>query len=152
MERYVGLSTRALSLELPRMFPIGREGKHGQHGMKKLQCQQTLVAGLHRAWLARAVAGLAVLSASDATAQPSAKPSDAEICDCVAQALAADIELARCYSLVLEELAETIYFNETLDEPSAGVAEKLFAAIDAEEARAPHRRLTSAPKAGVASV
>jgi hypothetical protein len=26
------------------------------------------------------VAGLAVLSASDATAQPSAKPSDAEIC------------------------------------------------------------------------
>ena len=72
--------------------------------------------------------------------------------DRVAQALAADIELARCYSLVLEELAGTIYFNETLGEPSAGVAEKLFAAIDAEGARAPRRRLTSAPKAGVASV
>jgi hypothetical protein len=82
--------------------------------MKKLQCQQTLVAGLHRAWLARAVAGLAVLSASDATAQPSAKPSDAEICDCVAQALAADIELARCYSLILEELAGAIYSTKHL--------------------------------------
>ncbi len=62
--------------------------------------------------------------------------------DRVAQALAADIGLARCYSLVLEELAGTIYFNETLGEPSAGVAEKLFAAIDAEEAHAPHRRIT----------
>ena len=38
------------------------------------------MAGLHRAWLARAVAGLAVLSASDVNAQHPAKPSDAEIC------------------------------------------------------------------------
>lgn len=63
--------------------------------------------------------------------------------DRVAQALAADVELARCYSLALEELAGTIYFNETLGEPSAGVAQKLFAAIDAEEARAPRRQLKS---------
>ena len=61
--------------------------------------------------------------------------------DRVEQALAGDSELARCYALVLEELAETIYLNETLGEPSAGVAEKLFGAIDAEEARAPRRRL-----------
>jgi hypothetical protein len=40
----------------------------------------------------------------------------------------------------LEELAETVYLNETLGEPSACVAEKLFAAIDAEEARSPRRR------------
>jgi hypothetical protein len=71
--------------------------------------------------------------------------------DRVAQALAADVELARCYSLALEELAGTIYFNETLGEPSAGVAQKLFAAIDAEEARAPRRQLKSAPRPGVAS-
>jgi anti-sigma factor RsiW len=61
--------------------------------------------------------------------------------DRVEQALAGDIELARCYALVLEERAETIYFNETLGEPSAGVAEKLFTAIDAEEERAARRRL-----------
>ena len=58
--------------------------------------------------------------------------------DRAAQALAADVELAR--SLALEELAGTIYFNETLGEPPAGVAQKLFAAIDAEEARAPRRQ------------
>jgi hypothetical protein len=40
----------------------------------------------------------------------------------------------------LEELAETVYLNETLGEPSACVAEKLFATIDAEEARSPRRR------------
>src|SRR3954466_3275373 len=57
--------------------------------------------------------------------------------DRVEQELAGDIDLARRYSLVLEELAETIYRNQTLGEPSARVAEKLFAAIDAEEARAP---------------
>jgi anti-sigma factor RsiW len=38
--------------------------------------------------------------------------------DRVEQALAGDSELARCYALVLEELAETIYLNETLGEPS----------------------------------
>ena len=48
--------------------------------MKEPQRLQTLVAGLRRAWLARSVAGLAVLSASGATAQTLAKPSDAEIC------------------------------------------------------------------------
>ena len=60
--------------------PDWKGRKTRQHGMKELHCQQTLVAGLHRAWLARAVAGLAVLSASDVNAQHSAKPSDAEIC------------------------------------------------------------------------
>ena len=62
------------------MFPIWMEGNYGQHGMKEPQRLQTLVAGLRRAWLARSVAGLAVLSASGATAQTLAKPSDAEIC------------------------------------------------------------------------
>src|SRR6516162_9705922 len=58
----------------------------------------------------------------------------------VSQALAGDRELARSYELVREELAETIHLNETLGAPSARVMEKLFAAIDAEEARAPRRR------------
>jgi hypothetical protein len=58
----------------------------------------------------------------------------------VEKALAGDIELARPYALVLEELAETINLNETLGEPSASVAERLFAAIDVEEARTPRRR------------
>ncbi|MGZ3348382.1 MAG: SGNH/GDSL hydrolase family protein [Xanthobacteraceae bacterium] len=62
------------------MFPIWMEGNYGQHGMKEPQRLQTLMAGLRRAWLARSVAGLAVLSASGATAQTLAKPSDAEIC------------------------------------------------------------------------
>jgi hypothetical protein len=52
--------------------------------------------------------------------------------DCVEKALAGDVELARRYALVLEELA--INLNEALGEPSAGVAETLFAAIDVEEA------------------
>src|SRR6201987_6150510 len=59
--------------------------------------------------------------------------------DRVEQALAGDRELARSYELVREELAETIHLNETLGAPSARVMEKLFAAIDAEEARAPRR-------------
>jgi anti-sigma-K factor RskA len=54
--------------------------------------------------------------------------------DRVEQALASDIGLARSYALVLEELAETINLNEALGEPSASVAETLFAAIDVEEA------------------
>jgi hypothetical protein len=42
---------------------------------------------------------------------------------------------------VREELAETIHLNETLGAPSARAMEKLFDAIDAEEASAPrHRR------------
>jgi anti-sigma-K factor RskA len=61
--------------------------------------------------------------------------------DRVEQALAGDRELARQYDLVREELIETIHLNETLGAPSARAMEKLFAAIDAEEARAPrHRR------------
>ena len=58
----------------------------------------------------------------------------AQFCDCVEKALAGDVELARRYALVLEELAETINLNEALGEPSASVAETLFAAIDVEEA------------------
>ena len=54
--------------------------------------------------------------------------------DCVEKALAGDVELARRYALVLEELAETINLNEALGEPSASVAETLFAAIDVQEA------------------
>src|SRR5258707_1459351 len=57
--------------------------------------------------------------------------------DRVEQALAGDPELARRYDLVREELAEIIHLNETLGAPSARAMEKLFAAIDAEEALAP---------------
>jgi hypothetical protein len=60
--------------------------------------------------------------------------------DRVEQALAGDRELSRRYDLVREELAETIHLNETLGAPSARAMEKLFAAIDAEEVRAPRRR------------
>jgi anti-sigma-K factor RskA len=59
--------------------------------------------------------------------------------DRVERALAGDRELARRYDIVREELAETIHLNETLGAPSARAMEKLFAAIDAEEARAPRR-------------
>src|SRR6266550_9403331 len=55
----------------------------------------------------------------------------------VEQALAGDRELARRYDLIREELIETIHLNETLGAPSARAMERLFAAIDAEEARAP---------------
>ena len=59
----------------------------------------------------------------------------------VEQALARDRELARQYDLVREELVETIHLNETLGAPSTRAMERLFAAIDAEEARSPrHRR------------
>jgi anti-sigma-K factor RskA len=59
----------------------------------------------------------------------------------VEQGLANDRELARQYDLVREELVETIHLNETLGAPSTRAIERLFAAIDAEEARAPrHRR------------
>jgi hypothetical protein len=60
--------------------------------------------------------------------------------DRVERALAGDRELARRYDLVREELAETIHLNETLGAPSARCMEKLFAAIDAEEASAPRRQ------------
>src|SRR6516164_8340513 len=48
--------------------------------MRLGQRQQTLVAGLRRAWLARCVAGLAAVSVGGAAAQTPAKPSDAEAC------------------------------------------------------------------------
>src|SRR3989442_8106173 len=60
--------------------------------------------------------------------------------DRVEQALAGDRELARRYKLVRQELEETIHLNETLGVPSARAVEKLFAAIEAEEAGAPRRR------------
>src|SRR5438477_12896557 len=58
----------------------------------------------------------------------------------VEQALARDRALKRQYDLVREELIETIHLNETLGAPSARAMERLFAAIDAEEARAPRHR------------
>jgi anti-sigma-K factor RskA len=60
--------------------------------------------------------------------------------DLVERALARDSELARRYDLVRQELAETIQLNEALGAPSARAMEKLFAAIDAEEARSARRR------------
>jgi len=60
--------------------------------------------------------------------------------DLLERALARDSELARRYDLVRQELAETIQLNEALGAPSARAMEKLFAAIDAEEAGAPRRR------------
>jgi hypothetical protein len=64
----------------------------------------------------------------------------------VERALAEDGELAQRYELVREELAETIRLNESLGVPSALAMEKLFAAIDAEEAIAPRARLRHASK------
>jgi hypothetical protein len=55
----------------------------------------------------------------------------------VEQALAEDGVLAQRYELVLEELAAAIHLNDTLGSPSERAIEKLFAAIDAEEARLP---------------
>ena len=60
--------------------------------------------------------------------------------DRVERAIAGDHELARRFDLVREELAETIHLNETLGAPSARAMERLFAAIDNEEVRAPVRR------------
>jgi anti-sigma-K factor RskA len=61
--------------------------------------------------------------------------------DLVERALARDSELARRYDVVRQELTETTQLNETLGAPSARAREKLFAAIDAEEAAAPRDRL-----------
>jgi hypothetical protein len=60
--------------------------------------------------------------------------SDAER---VKQALAEDSILAQRYELVLEEIAAAIHLNDKLGSPSERAMEKLFAAIDAEEARVP---------------
>jgi len=61
--------------------------------------------------------------------------------DRVEQALAQDAELARRFELVREEMVETIHLNETLGAPSARVAQRLFAAIDAEEEKITRRPL-----------
>ena len=61
--------------------------------------------------------------------------------DLVERVLARDSELARLYAVVRQELTETAQLNETLGAPSARAMEKLFAAIDAEEAAAPRKRL-----------
>jgi hypothetical protein len=54
----------------------------------------------------------------------------------VARALGSDRELARRFNRVREELHETIHLNETLGAPPAQAMDRLFAAIDAEPARA----------------
>jgi anti-sigma-K factor RskA len=58
----------------------------------------------------------------------------------VEQALAGDRELAQRYELVRRELVETTRLNEALGAPSVRAMEQLFAAINAEEVRAPRRR------------
>ena len=60
--------------------------------------------------------------------------------DRVERALAGDRELALQFEMVCEELHETIHLNESLGAPSTRAAQKLFAAIEAEGARAPRRR------------
>lgn len=54
----------------------------------------------------------------------------------VEEALARDPELANQYAAIRGEYEETIHLNETLGAPSARAMQKLFAAIDAEPARA----------------
>jgi len=61
-------------------------------------------------------------------------PRDARRVD---EALARDPELAKQYSVIQEEYAETIHLNENLGAPSARAMQKLFAAIDGEPARRP---------------
>jgi hypothetical protein len=51
----------------------------------------------------------------------------------VEAAIAGDEELARRLALVREELTATVHLNETLGAPSPRVAQRLFAAIDAEQ-------------------
>jgi anti-sigma-K factor RskA len=58
----------------------------------------------------------------------------------VERAIAADRDLARRFELVREEQHETIHLNESLGVPSTRAMEKLFAAIEAEGAKAPVRR------------
>jgi hypothetical protein len=49
--------------------------------------------------------------------------------------LAGDRELARRYAFVCQEFVGTVLLNETLGAPSARAIERLFAAINTEEAR-----------------
>jgi hypothetical protein len=58
----------------------------------------------------------------------------------VERALAEDSVLAQRFQLVLEELAAAAHLNDALGSPSQRAMEKLFAAIDAEEARHPRSR------------
>lgn len=55
----------------------------------------------------------------------------------VALAVAADPELAARLDDIRAEAAETLILNESIPAPSRNVADKLFAAIDAEEAVSP---------------
>jgi hypothetical protein len=57
----------------------------------------------------------------------------------VEEALARDPELAQQFAVIREEYTETIALNESLGAPSARAMQSLFAAIDAEPARAPAR-------------
>jgi hypothetical protein len=68
----------------------------------------------------------------------------------VEEALAADPELARQFTLVRDELSETIHLNETLGAPSARAMDRLLAGIDADGAR-PQRRLPWSAFAGFMS-
>ena len=54
----------------------------------------------------------------------------------VDEALAGNPDLARQYEAIRDEYAETILLNESLGAPSSRAMQKLFAAIDAEPARA----------------
>jgi acyl-CoA thioesterase I len=63
--------------------------------MRERQRQQTLLAGLRRAWLTRCAAGLAVVSVGGAAAQTPAKPSDAEVCLAANQSLSLGAPLPR---------------------------------------------------------
>jgi hypothetical protein len=54
----------------------------------------------------------------------------------VEEAMARDPALARQYAVIREEYAETIALNESLGAPSVRAMQKLFAAIEAEPARA----------------
>jgi hypothetical protein len=61
-------------------------------------------------------------------------PKDAQL---VEAALHSDPALSRQFSVIQDELAETIHLNESLGAPSARAMQKLLAGIDAEPARAP---------------
>ncbi len=64
----------------------------------------------------------------------------------VAAAIAQDPELARRLEDIREEAAETLLLNESLPAPSRRAADKLFAAIEAEQAVNPR---TYTPKASL---
>src|SRR5437588_1301818 len=60
----------------------------------------------------------------------------------VEAALSHDQELARQFTLVREELGETIHLNETLGAPSTRAMERLLAGIEAEGDTARKRRFS----------